>query len=255
MQSERTQRRVDRLLDQAEEAAGIRDWDSVLECVRGVLSVDPENPDALSLQTIARAASDAPAEAGEVAAPADTKPLPVETVGTSDDPPTSFANDRYEVSRFLGEGGGKRVCRAHDTLLDREVAFALINTEGFDQTSKERVSREAQAMGRLGVHPNIVAVLDLGQEDDGSPYMVTELMGGGDIEGVLEDAEENRLSLERTIEIGKAVCEGLEFAHARGIVHRDLKPEICCSLSLTAHTHALFRISLRRRPMAWISSS
>ena len=79
-------------------------------------------------------------------------------------------------------------------------------------------------MGRLGVHPNIVAVLDLGQEDDGSPYMVTELMGGGDIEGVLEEAEENRLSLERTIEIGKAICEGLEFAHTRGIVHRDLKP-------------------------------
>ena len=79
-------------------------------------------------------------------------------------------------------------------------------------------------MGRLGVHPNIVAVLDLGQEDDGTPYMVTELMGGGDIEGVLKDAEENRLSLERTIEIGKAVCEGLEFAHARGIIHRDLKP-------------------------------
>ncbi len=43
-------------------------------------------------------------------------------------------------------------------------------------------------MGRLGVHPNIVAVLDLGQEDDGTPYMVTELMGGGDVEGLLETA-------------------------------------------------------------------
>jgi serine/threonine protein kinase len=142
----------------------------------------------------------------------------------ADQTPTSFANDRYQVSKFLGEGGKKRVYRAHDTLLDREVAFAVIKTVGFEQTSKERISREAQAMGRLGVHPNIVAVLDLGQEGDGSPYMVTELMGGGDIEGVLEEAEENRLSLERTIEIGKAVCEGLEFAHARGIVHRDLKP-------------------------------
>lgn len=48
-------------------------------------------------------------------------------------------------------------------------------------------------MGRLGVHPNIVAVLDLGQEDDGTPYMVTELMGGGDVDGLLENAAESQL--------------------------------------------------------------
>ncbi len=126
----------------------------------------------------------------------DLTPVPTTVTPSAEvENPTSFANDRYQVSKFLGEGGKKRVYQAHDTLLDREVAFALIKTEGFDQTSKERISREAQAMGRLGVHPNIVAVLDLGQEDDGSPYMVTELMSGGDIECVREDAEENRLSL------------------------------------------------------------
>jgi len=129
-------------------------------------------------------------------------------------------------------------------LLGRDVAFALIKTEGLDHSSKERISRAAQAMGRLGVHPNIVAVLDLGQEDDGTPYMVTELMGGGDVDGLLENAAESQLPtgedeevsstsspsgrrslpLDRIIEIGKSVCEGLEFAHARGIIHRDLKP-------------------------------
>ncbi len=228
MPSERVQRRIDRLLDDAEEAADRHDWDAVAEYARTALSADPANEDALTFQGMADAARSG------TGAPARPEPTPVpfpapvaegEREGGPDDPvPTSFANDRYTVSSFLGEGGKKRVYEAHDTLLDREVAFALIKTEGFDQTSKERISREAQAMGRLGVHPNIVAVLDLGQEDDGSPYMVTELMGGGDIEGVLEAADENRLSLERTIEIGKAVCEGLEFAHARGIVHRDLKP-------------------------------
>ena len=54
--------------------------------------------------------------------------------------------------------------------------------------------------------------------------MVTELMGGGDVEGVIEDATDHRLPLEQAIDIAKETCRGLEFAHSRGIVHRDLKP-------------------------------
>ena len=54
--------------------------------------------------------------------------------------------------------------------------------------------------------------------------MVTELMGGGDVEGVIEDGTEHRLPLEQAVEIAKETCRGLEFAHSRGIVHRDLKP-------------------------------
>ncbi|MCH8346275.1 MAG: hypothetical protein IIC87_05025 [Chloroflexi bacterium] len=86
----------------------------------------------------------------------------------------------------MGEGGKKKVYLAHDTLLDREVAFALIKTEGLDAAGRTRIQREAQAMGRLGSHPHIVTVFDLGQHpstDSGQasqPYMVTELMGGGD---------------------------------------------------------------------------
>ena len=91
--------------------------------------------------------------------------------------PTSFADGRYEVQRFLGEGGKKKVYLAHDSLLDRDVAFALIKTEGLDEAGRTRISREAQAMGRLGSHPHIVTVFDLGLEE-GQPYMVSELMGG-----------------------------------------------------------------------------
>ena len=54
--------------------------------------------------------------------------------------------------------------------------------------------------------------------------MVTELMGGGDVEGVIEDAPDHRLPLEQAIDIAKETCRGLEFAHSRGIVHRHLKP-------------------------------
>ena len=62
------------------------------------------------------------------------------------------------------------------------------------------------------------------REEGGQPYMVTELMGGGDVEGLIEKAEDHRLSLEQAINIAKETWQGLEFAHGRGIVHRDLKP-------------------------------
>lgn len=220
MPSERVQRRIDRLLDQAEEALEALDWSRAQEIAGAVLVVDPENEDAKSFLAMAEH------NLGESDSGSPGPPLPSgegQLPSASESTPTSFASGRYEVSDFLGEGGKKRVYRAHDTLLDRDVAFALIKLEGLDDASRSRITREAQAMGRLGTHPNIVTVFDLGVEGD-SPFMVTELMGGGDVEGVLEDAEENRLSLEQTIEIGKAVCDGLEFAHSRDIVHRDLKP-------------------------------
>ena len=78
-------------------------------------------------------------------------------------------------------------------------------------------------MGRLGSHPHIVTVFDLGQEN-GQPYTVTELMGGGDVEGAIEDAPDHRLPLEQAVKIAQETCRGMEFAHGRGIVHRDLKP-------------------------------
>ena len=137
--------------------------------------------------------------------------------------PAAFVNGRYQVQKFLGEGGKKKVYLAHDTLLDRDVAFALIKTEGLDDAGRQRLTREAQAMGRLGDHPHIVAVYDLGTEQD-QPFIVTQLMGGGDVEGLIEKAPEHRLSLERTLEIAQQVCHGLEYAHSHGIVHRDLKP-------------------------------
>ena len=137
--------------------------------------------------------------------------------------PTSFAAGRYQVKRFLGEGGKKKVYLAHDTLLDRDVAFALIKTEGLDEVARTRITREAQAMGRLGSHPHIVTVFDLG-EHEGQPYMVTELMGGGDVEGLIEKAPDHRLAIEKVIDIALCVCRGLEFAHTRGIIHRDVKP-------------------------------
>jgi tetratricopeptide (TPR) repeat protein len=137
--------------------------------------------------------------------------------------PTSFSAGRYQVQKFLGEGGKKKVYLAHDTVLDRDVAFALIKTEKLDQASRQRISREAKAMGKLGDHPNIVGIFDMGEEN-GQPYVVLPLMPGGDVEGLIEKAPERRLPIENAIGITKSVCKGLEYAHGKGIIHRDLKP-------------------------------
>ena len=153
------------------------DWERVLERSQAVLDLAPENLDA---QQFFAAAERNLSRGGRVSGEETVPTLePRSTIATGvTEQPTSFANGRYQVKRFLGEGGKKRVYLAQDTTLDREVAFALIKTEGLDDTSRARIQREAQARGRLGFHAHIVSVIDLGQESD-QPYMVTELMGGG----------------------------------------------------------------------------
>ena len=144
----------------------------VRDRAQAVLAFDPESNDALDLL--------AAAERG--LGIVDTSPSILATPPKSSSAladPTSFAGGRHQVKELLGEGGKKRVYLAHDTLLDREVAFALIKTEGLDEAGRTRITREAQAMGRLGSHPHIVTVFDLGTHES-QPYMVTELMGGGD---------------------------------------------------------------------------
>ncbi len=138
------QRRIERLLDEGEAAADQQDWATVRRLAGEVLAIDPENEDAPALRRMA----DASAESERKAAPpepAASEPVPAH--------PSSFVAGRYRVERFLGEGGRKRVFLAHDSRLDRNVAFALVRSEGLDVLARERATCEAQAMGRLGAHP------------------------------------------------------------------------------------------------------
>jgi tetratricopeptide (TPR) repeat protein len=218
MATERLKRQIERLLDEAEQAVSQLNWRVVKARAEAVLAFDPGNGDAQAFL----AAADRALETAGGPLP-ETPPLSLSTAAVSSAQPTSFANGRYQVKKFLGEGGKKKVYLAHDTLLDRDVAFALIKTQGLDEVSRTRITREAQAMGRLGDHPHIMPIYDLGQEA-GQPYMVLPLMSGGDVEGLVKKAPERRISLERAMEITQQVCRGLQFAHDKGIVHRDLKP-------------------------------
>ncbi len=216
MVSERMQRQIDGLLDQVEEAAGALDWERVHELCDGVLRLDPENLDARSfLEAAERDTGLAKPSAGraiEKAQPASPAPAPAL--------PDSFVGGRYRVERFLGEGGKKRVFLAHDTTLDRDVAFGQFRTEGMDAAGRARVTQEAQAMGRVGGHPNLVAIYDIGEEG-GAPFIVQEYVSGGSLSDLIG---EEPPPLEQTLRLAQDVCSALSFIHEQNLVHRDIKP-------------------------------
>ena len=143
MASERVQQHVNRLLDEVDEAMARLDWQQVRERSQAVLDLAPENLDAQQFLAAAeRNLSRGVRATGEVTLPTPEPTPPFDTGITLQ--PTSFANGRYQVERFLGVGGKKKVYLAHDTTLDREVTFALIKSEGLDDTSRTLIQREAQ---------------------------------------------------------------------------------------------------------------
>ena len=195
------------------------DWPTVLDRSQKVLALEPDNAEALTFKAAAeRSLGDT-----EPTAPSPPVRRPPDVSTPTIAAPTSFANGRYQIKELLGEGGRKRVYKAHDTVLDRDVALAVIKTEGLDPTSRARMTREAQAMARLGDHPHVLQIFDLG-DDTGQSYMVLPLMPGGSVEALLGTTEDRRLPLEQAIELAVRICGGLEFAHSKGIVQRDLKP-------------------------------
>jgi len=125
---------------------------------------------------------------------------------------------RYRLEQRLGAGGFGVVWRAHDTKLERAVAVKVVPRDDGPR-GRSRVSREALAAARLN-HPGIVALYELGS-DDHDVYLVSELVQGATFE---ELAREGALSDRDVARVGRALCEALEHAHARGVIHRDVKP-------------------------------
>jgi serine/threonine protein kinase len=137
-------------------------------------------------------------------------------------PEGTLIGDRYELEELVGSGGMSSVYRAHDTLLERKVALKILHERyGDDEEYVERFRREARAVAQLA-HPNIVTVIDRG-EDDGRQFIVFEYIDGENLKQIVE--REGPLALDEVVALGLEVARGLAYAHERGIVHRDVKPQ------------------------------
>jgi Tol biopolymer transport system component len=126
----------------------------------------------------------------------------------------------FDVIDLVGAGGMGAVYRAYDPRLQREVAIKVLPPAfAGDPSRLQRFQQEALAVARLA-HPNIVAIHDIGTQD-GSPYIVTELLEGTTLRAKLSEP----LPARRAVDYAVQIARGLAAAHDRGIVHRDIKPE------------------------------
>jgi eukaryotic-like serine/threonine-protein kinase len=129
---------------------------------------------------------------------------------------------RYRLESRIGSGGMSTVYRAHDETLERFVAIKLMNREvATDSDQLERFRREARAVARLS-HPNIVHVIDAG-EDENRPYIVLEYIDGETLKERIHRL--GRLEIPEAVAYCVEVARALGAAHANHVVHRDVKPQ------------------------------
>jgi len=128
---------------------------------------------------------------------------------------------QYKILAPIGEGGMGMVYRAHDTLLNREVAVKVLPPElARDHEFVSRFRREAETAAGLD-HPHIVAIYNIG-EQDGVHYLAMRLLEGRPLNQILKHS--GALPPERALHITEQVARALDYAHARGVIHRDVKP-------------------------------
>ena len=128
----------------------------------------------------------------------------------------------YQIVNLIGEGGMGEVYLATDTILGRRVALKVL--PAFVSKDPERLRRftqEARAASRLS-HPNVCVVHEIGETDDGRPFIAMEYVEGMTLR---QRMRSHAMKLGDVLDIAIQVAEALIAAHEAGIVHRDIKPE------------------------------
>lgn len=128
---------------------------------------------------------------------------------------------RYQVIERIGGGGMALVYRAHDILLNRNVAIKVLRSQFVhDEEFIRRFRREAQSAASLS-HPNVVSIYDVGQEDE-IHYIVMEYVEGKNLNEIIK--ERAPLQVDEAVRIASQICDALDHAHQNQIIHRDIKP-------------------------------
>ena len=132
------------------------------------------------------------------------------------------AGGRYEIVHSLDSGAMGSLYEALDKRVSKRVAIKFLSRALVsDETVTKRFEREARALGQIN-HDHVCDVSDYGVTDDGTPYIVMDLLDGEPLSELLE--REKRLSPQPAIGIMLQVLAALSAAHELNIIHRDLKP-------------------------------
>src|SRR5260221_4163767 len=127
---------------------------------------------------------------------------------------------KYLVDGVLGSGGMGMVGRAKHVHLEEMVAIKFLRPGLWGTDAVARFEREARAAAKIK-GDNVARVVDLGNFDDGTPYMVMEYLEGEDLEQRLR--RHGPLAVKDVVDFVIQACEAIAEAHGLGIIHRDLK--------------------------------
>lgn len=131
-------------------------------------------------------------------------------------------DQRYLLSAQVGRGGMGDVYAAENLRIGRLVAVKVLHPElHLDPKMRQRLFREVQATSRIS-HPNVVEILDYGDDRMAGSYLVMEFLEGSSLGAVIK--RHGRLPIDLALKISLQLALGLSATHSKGLIHRDLKP-------------------------------
>ena len=126
----------------------------------------------------------------------------------------------YRIKEALGEGGMGAVYLAERIDLGSLVAIKILRDAWLSPARRERFASEQRTLAQLN-HPSIARLYDADTLDDGTPWFVMEYVDGVPL---TEYCVEHTCSIEERLQLFRAVCEAVQYAHQHAVIHRDLKP-------------------------------
>lgn len=130
---------------------------------------------------------------------------------------------RYQIDELIGKGGMAIVYRATDLRTRRVVAVKVLREEYLqNEEFLQRFDREAMVCAKTS-HPNIVNLLDIGEEENKNRYLVMEFVKGRTLKEMI--VAQGRMDAQQAVQMTLQILSALSHAHQRHIIHRDMKPQ------------------------------